>query len=83
MPPAPSDDGASSETDSVPPGYMSIHTPLPSAQFCNLDHYAKEDMCDKYFIPDLLTDDGPSTGLYTISCVVMQLTAILKTIAAF
>jgi hypothetical protein len=62
---------------------MSIHTPLPSTQFCNLDQYAKEDMYDKYSIPDLLTDDGPSTGLFTISCVVMQLTAILKTIAAF
>ena len=34
-------------------------------------------MHDEDFIPDLLTDEGPSTVQYTISCVVMQLTAIL------
>jgi hypothetical protein len=33
-------------------------------------------MNEKDFIPDLLTRDGPFTGLYTISYVVMQLTAI-------
>jgi len=34
-------------------------------------------MRDKDFIPDLLTDEHPLTGKYTISCVVMQLTAIV------
>jgi hypothetical protein len=39
-------------------------------------------MCDKDFIPDLLTHDGPFTGKYTISCKMMQLTAVLMTRAA-
>jgi len=52
----------SSETEGVPPGYEYIHTPLPSARFFNLDPYAKDCMHDKDFIPDLLTDESPSTG---------------------
>jgi len=51
-----------SETEGVPPGYGYIHTPHASAQFLNLDVYAKNRMCDKYFIPDLLAAEGPSTG---------------------
>jgi hypothetical protein len=39
-------------------------------------------MNDQDFIPDLLTHDGPLTGCYTISCMVMQLTALLVTLAA-
>jgi hypothetical protein len=39
-------------------------------------------MCDKEFIPDLLTDEGPSTGYYAISCVVRQLSVISKKTAA-
>jgi len=39
-------------------------------------------MRDKEFIPDLLTDKRLATGYYTISCVVIQLTAILQMIAA-
>jgi hypothetical protein len=35
------------------------------------------------FIPHLLTHDGPFPGSYTISYVVMQLTAILMMRAAF
>jgi len=64
-PPAPPDDGErtqSSATEGVPPGYVYIHTPLPSARFFNPDPYAKDHMRDKDFIPDLLTDEGPSTG---------------------
>jgi len=84
--PAPPDDGErtqSSETKGVPPLYVFIHTPLPSAQFFNLDPHANDRMCDKDFIADLLTDEGPSTGWYTIGCGMMQLTAILSTTAAF
>jgi len=51
-----------SEIEGVQPGYVYIHTPLPSAQSFNLDPYAKNRMRDKDFIPDLLTDEGSSTG---------------------
>jgi len=62
---------------------MSIHTPLPSGQFFNPDAYAKDCKHDKFFNPDLLTDEGTSTGWYNICCVVMQLTSILQTKAAY
>jgi len=65
MPPAPPGDSErsrSSETDGVPPGYMYIHTPPPTVWFFNLDPYGKDRKCNKDFIPDLLTDEGPSTG---------------------
>jgi len=58
----PSDNSESSETEGVLPGYVYIHTPHPSALFFNLDSYAKYRISDKEFIPDLLTDAGPSTG---------------------
>jgi len=64
-PPAQSDDSErtqSSQTEGVPPRYVYIHPPLLSAQFFNLNPYAKDYMCNKNFIPDLLTDKGPSTG---------------------
>ena len=82
-PPNHSERTQSSETDGVPPRYLYIHIPLPSARFFNLDPYAKDHMHDKILIPDLLTDEGPSIGWCTISCMVMQLTAILWTRAAF
>jgi len=57
------DDGAHlSKIKGVAPGYVYIHTPLPSSQFFNLDPYAKDRKCDKDFHPDLLTDEGTSTG---------------------
>jgi len=62
-PPASPDDSErtqSSKTEGVPPGYMYIHTPLPSAPFFNLDPYAKDHMCNEDFVPDWLTDQGPS-----------------------
>jgi hypothetical protein len=39
-----------------------IHTPLSSTQFFNYDLFAKNRKCNKDFIPDLLADEGPSTG---------------------
>jgi len=51
-----------SETEGVPPGYVYIHTPLSNAQFFNLCAYAKNRNRHKEFIPDLLTDEGTSTG---------------------
>jgi len=73
----------SSAMKGVPWGYVYIHTPLPNAQFFNLDAYAEDRKRDKDFIPDLLTDERTSTGQYTISCVVMQLTSILPMRAAY
>jgi len=64
-PPAPPDDSErtqSSETEGMPPGYVYVHTPLPSARFSNLVPYAKDHMRNKDFIPYLLTGEGPSTG---------------------
>jgi len=63
--PAPSDDTErtqSSETEGVPPRYVYIHTPLPSANLFNLDSNAKDRMRDNDIIPDLLSHEGPSSG---------------------
>ena len=63
-PPAPPDDSErspSSEKERVPPGYLYIPTPLTSAPVLNLDPYANDRIRDKDYIPDLLTDEGPST----------------------
>jgi len=65
MPPAPTGNNAAahlSEMDGGPPRYVYIHSPLPRAQFFNLNAYAKDCKCDKDFYPDLLTDEGTSTG---------------------
>jgi len=51
-----------SEIDGVPPGYVCIHPPLPSAQFFNHDAYAKDGKHNEDFNPELLTDEGTSTG---------------------
>jgi len=51
-----------SKIESVPPGYVYMHTPLPSAQFFNLEAYAQDCKCDEDYNPDLLTDDRISTG---------------------
>jgi len=86
MPPMPTCDTEAAEVsdiEGVPPGYMHIHTPLPSAQRFNHDAYAKDRKRDKDFYSDLLTDKGTSTGWYTICRVVMQLTSILQTTAAY
>jgi len=73
----------SSQIDGVPPWYVNIYTPLPQAQFFNVDAYAKDHKRDKYVIPDLLTRDGTSTGWYTNYSVLMQLTSILQTRVAY
>jgi len=49
------------EIEGVPPGYVYIRTPLPNAQFFNLDAYSKNRKRDKDSIPDLLTDERTST----------------------
>jgi len=65
-----------SEKDGVPPAYVYKCMPLHSVRFMNFDLSANNRMHDNDFMPDLLTDDGVSTGYETISCMVMQLTAI-------
>jgi len=82
-PPAPSEDEERSETDGVTPGYVYINSPLPRGECFNLYHYGKDRIHDKHCISDLLTHDGPYTCWHTNSCVVMQLTAILITRAAY
>jgi len=51
-----------SQIEGVQPGYVYIHTPLPSVQFFNHDAYAKDRKRDKDFDPDLLTEEETSTG---------------------
>jgi len=65
-----------------PPGYVYLHTPLPSAQFFDHDAYSKDCEGDKDFDPDLTTDEDTSTGQYTICCVVIQMTSIVQMTAA-
>jgi len=62
VPPVINDEAHISEIEGVPPGYMYIHTPFPSSKFLHLDAYAKDLKHDKDFDPDLLTDEGTSTG---------------------
>jgi len=62
MPPDNSERTESSGTERVPPGYVYIHTPLPSARCFNLDPYGMDRMRDNDFIPDLLADEHPTTG---------------------
>ena len=56
-------------------GYTNSHTALPCAEFFDDDEDTQH---DTNFDPDLLTDEGE----YTICCVVMRLTVILKPTAA-
>jgi len=48
--------------DNLPPEYESSLTPPPSAHFFNIDTYAQNSQYDKDFNPDLLTEEGTSTG---------------------
>jgi len=85
-PPAPSGDNKGAEIpeiEGVSPRYVYIHIPLPNAQFVNRNAFAKDCKCDQDFIPDLLTDEGTTTGYYTICCMVMKLTFILQMKAVY
>ena len=61
-PPGDTEQNQSTEIEGAPPGYVYIHTSLPNAQFFNHDAYAKDRKHNKDFIPDLLTDQRPSTS---------------------
>jgi len=55
-------------------------TALPLPELFDHDEDSQHDM---NLHPDMLTDEGIFTGWYNICCVVMQLTSILKTRAAY
>ena len=50
------------EIEGVPPGYVCIHTPLPSDQFFNLNTSTKDHKRNKNSNADLLTNEGTTTG---------------------
>jgi len=86
IPPAPTgyNSGAQlSQIVNLPAGYAYAHTSLPWAEYCTLNVSAQDSQHDTDFDPDMLTDEETSPGLYTICCVLMQLTSILKTRAAY
>ena len=62
VPPSQNEATHVSEVEGVPPGYVSIHTLIPRAQFFNHDACAKDRKRDKDLNPDLLTNEGTSTG---------------------
>jgi len=86
MPPAPTSNNAGTQCSQIvnlPARYVYFHTSLPWAEFFNHDAAAQDSQHNTDFDPDTLTDKGTSTGWYTICCVVMQLTSILKIGAAY
>jgi len=62
MPPGDNEGAQGSQIDNLPPGNVYSHTALPSAQFFNLDAYAQDSQHDTDYNPDMLTDEGTSTG---------------------
>jgi hypothetical protein len=71
------------EIINLPAGYTSTHTSLQCAECFTFDASAQDSEHDTDCDPDMLPDEGTSTGYYTICCLVMQLTFILKTKAAY
>ena len=67
----------------MPAGYAYSHTSVPCAQSVTLVTCAQDSEHHPDFDPDMLPAEGTSTGSYTICFVVMQLTFILMTRAAY
>jgi len=67
----------------LPAGYVYSHRFLPGADSPTPDGYAQDSPHNTNFDPDMLTDEGTCTGWYTTCCVVMHLTSIVKTRAAY
>jgi len=85
MPSAPPGNSAGAQCSQIvnlPADHMYSHTSLRCAECFTLDAYAEDSQNHTDVDPDMLTDEETSTGQYTICCVVMQLTSILKTSAA-
>jgi hypothetical protein len=86
MPPVPpgSKEGAQvSKIYCVPPEYLNIHAPIPTAQLFTVDAFLKNIKFSNHFILDLLNDETTSTGLSSICSVEKQLWYILRTRAAY
>jgi len=62
VPPCGNERAHCSEIECVPPGYVSIHSPLRCTQLVSHDEYTMDCERDDDFILHLLTDEGPSTG---------------------
>jgi hypothetical protein len=62
-------------------GYLQIC--IPCAESYTLDASAEDSQNHTESDPDMLTDEETATGYYTICCVVMQQTFIVKTRAAY
>jgi len=62
VPPSNNQGSHASKIEGLPPGYVYIHIPVPGIKFFNHDTYPENRKQNKDFDPDLLTDEGPSTG---------------------
>jgi len=65
MPPAPTGNSSGAQQAQIvnlPAGYAYSHTSLPCAEFLTLDASAQDSHHDTDFDPDMLTDEGTSTG---------------------
>jgi hypothetical protein len=71
-----------SQIVNFPAGYVYSRTAYAGAESFNLDPSAEDSQLDTDYVPNLLTDEGSSAGLYALCCVVMQLTSSLTTGAA-
>jgi len=62
VPPGDNEGAESSQFDNLPSGYVFTHAPLPRFEFFNLDAYAQDSQPDTDYNPNILTDEGSSTG---------------------
>jgi hypothetical protein len=62
LPPGGNLGGHTSEIEVVPPCYLYIHNALHCAELFNHDESPKDRNRDRHFNPDMLTDEGSSTG---------------------
>jgi len=67
----------------VPARYAYSHTSHFCAALFTFDAAAQNRQHDTDFDPDMPNDEGTSTGNYTVRCVIMPLTSVLKTRAAY
>jgi hypothetical protein len=51
-----------SQIEYLPPEYVYSHALLPGAEFFNLDAFAQDSQYNIYCNPDMLTNEGTSTG---------------------
>jgi len=61
-PPGDNEGAQNSQIVNLPHRYVYSHTSLSSPQLFNPDAYAQESQHGRDFIPDMLTDEGKSTG---------------------